>query len=221
MELLRVNNEIVYDVAIVDYSMGNLFSIQAACSKVGLKSIITSNSDIILSAKSVILPGVGAFGEGMNNLRKLNLHNCLKTVIDNNTPLIGICLGMQLLFTMSSEFGNHSGLNFIDGEVLKFNFNKNKYKVPIPHVGWNKIQKVSKDCLNGLLNDNNDDDFMYFVHSFYVIPKNKNIITSYSSYYGFKFCSSIQFNNITAFQFHPEKSSYNGLKIYESIKNQF
>ena len=211
-----MNNKKQIDVAIIDYKMGNLFSIQAACAKVGLESIITSNHDTILSAKSVILPGVGAFGEGMEHIKKLNLDLTIKLIINNNTPLIGICLGMQLLFSKSLEFGVHNGLNVIDGEVLKFNFNMHEKRVPVPHIGWNKIRKNSEDC--DLLNSNDDGDFMYFVHSFYVLPKNKDIITSYANYYGFKFCSSIKFDNITAFQFHPEKSGAKGLKIYETLK---
>lgn len=214
-----MNNKNQIDVAIIDYRMGNLFSIQAACKKVGLKSKISSEYDTILSAKSVILPGVGAFGEGMNNIKNLNLDFTIKSVIDNKTPLIGICLGMQVLFTKSEEFGAYDGLNVIEGDVCKFSFKKKEQYIPVPQIGWNKIYKSSKKAKTiDYLENNEDGDFMYFVHSFYVSPKNKNLITSQADYFGHKFCASIKHDNIIAFQFHPEKSGDNGLNIYKALR---
>ena len=207
------------DIAIIDYRMSNLYSVKAACEKVGLSSIITSNSDEIKDAKIAILPGVGAFGEAMKNLDSLKLKNSILDFVQSGKPLIGICLGMQLLFDESDEFGKQKGLGLIPGIVKKFKPNDTSdIKYPVPQIGWNKITQSMAGWKNTLLEDNNNGDFMYFVHSYFVNPKNKNDVVSLTTYGDQKYCSSVKKENIFATQFHPEKSGEIGLKIYKKLK---
>lgn len=208
------------NVAIIDYEMGNLFSVQHACRNVGLNPIITNNNNILSEAHAAILPGVGAYKTAMDNLSKLDLINPIKDFIISGKPFLGICLGLQLLFTESEEFGHTKGLDIISGSVKKFpTYSELKKKIKIPQVGWNRIKKPAN--LNGHWNrytmkDIKDDTFMYFVHSYYVIPENKNNILTVTDYEGIQYCSGVFNNNIDAFQFHPEKSSVEGLKIYKN-----
>lgn len=211
-------------IAIVDFGMGNLFSVKHMCSHVGMDAKITSSKQEILSADAVILPGVGAFGDAMDTLRKLDLVDTLKKVAMSNKPLIGICLGMQLLMSKSYEFGKHKGLDIIKGDVIHFDnpMNKSK-KLKVPHIGWNRIylakkistqdDKWSKTLLKGLSNN----EFMYFVHSFYVRPVNSDIILSITKYGNIEFCSSFQYKNIFGCQFHPERSGLQGMIIYRNL----
>jgi len=210
------------DVAIINLKLSNLHSVSAACRKVGLKSKVTSDKIIISKAKAIILPGVGSFSEAMTRIKKLNLEEVIKSCIDKGKPFLGICLGMQVLFSKSEEFGNSKGLSIFKGDVKNFNFyKKNNYKYPVPHVGWNKINvsKKKNKSRNVILKDIKNSEFMYFVHSFFVIPKNKDIILTKSNYGKEDFCSSIVSKNIYAFQFHPEKSGIEGLKIYKNFKS--
>ena len=210
------------DVAIIDYKMSNLFSVQAACEKVGLSSTITSDKKEILDAKIAILPGVGAFGEAMKYLSDLKLDDTIFQFVDSGKPFVGICLGLQLLFDSSEEFGDYSGLGLIKGKVKKFNFySHNSTKYPVPQIGWNKISRNGSTWEKTLLCNNASDDFMYFVHSYYVVPKNKNVTLSKTTYGNTEYCSSIQQNNIFACQFHPEKSGVIGLNIYKTLKKEY
>ena len=210
------------DVAIIDYKMSNLHSVQAACIKVGLTSVITSDSSQILSAKIAILPGVGAFGEAMSHLVESKLDECIYSFIDSGKPFIGICLGLQLLFDSSKEFGDYKGLGIIRGTVKKFQFSKNEsIKYPVPQIGWNKIVQNGVEWDQTLLEKNKDNDFMYFVHSYYVEPKDDSIILSKTTYGNTEYCSSIKYKNIFATQFHPEKSSEVGLNIYKTVKRNY
>jgi imidazole glycerol-phosphate synthase subunit HisH len=207
------------DVAIIDYKMSNLFSVQTACKKVGLSSVITSDKNEILNAKIAILPGVGAFGEAMKYLRESKLDNSIHEFVDTGKPFVGICLGLQLLFDSSEEFGDYKGLGLIKGKVKKFNFHSNNStKYPVPQIGWNKISMNGSSWEKTLLCNNTNGDFMYFVHSYYVEPQMKNIILSSTIYGNTEYCSSIQQNNIFACQFHPEKSGEIGLNIYINLK---
>ena len=210
------------DVAIVDYKMSNLFSVQAACEKVGLSSVITSDNNQILDAEICILPGVGAFGEAMKSLRDSKLDKAIHGFVETEKPFLGICLGLQLLFDSSEEFGDCSGLGLIKGKVKKFKFHSdNSTKYPVPQIGWNKINKTNNSWDDTLLCNNTDNDFMYFVHSYYVEPQMKNIILSSTVYGNTEYCSSIQQNNIFACQFHPEKSGEIGLNIYKNLKKDY
>lgn len=215
-------------VAIIDYGLCNFFSVQHACEYVGLKSILTSDKSKIMVADAAILPGVGAFGDAMNNLRNLDLITPIKEFIKSGKPFMGICLGMQLLLSESEEFGNHKGLNIIEGCVAKFPAkNSSNKKNNVPQIGWNQIFRPSfaketywnKSPLKNIKNG----EFMYFVHSYYPIPVNTETVLSTTTYEETKFCSSIKWRNVFAFQFHPEKSAREGIKIYKNwasiIKN--
>lgn len=212
-------------VAIVDYGMGNLFSVKHACEYVGMEANITSLPQEIKSADAVILPGVGAFGNAMKALRNLDLVGVLQDVVASDTPLMGICLGMQLLMTESYEFGWHKGLEIIQGQVIRFDNPKDGLrKLKVPQVGWNRIHRFNRDQdsqndpwadtpLEGLT----DGEFMYFVHSFVAQPEDPSLTLSTSRYGHIEFCSSLRYKNIFACQFHPERSSYQGLKVYSNF----
>lgn len=212
-------------IIIVDYQLGNLFSVNQACKKIGMNASISSDFNEIKSADGLILPGVGAFKQAMTNLKKLDLIQPLNDFVNSEKPLFGICLGLQLLFSKSEEFGHTDGLGYVKGSVKKFDLKKispkeNDYK--IPNIGWNKIiqndnQKWNKTPLYNIENNS----FMYFVHSYYIDPKEKNVITTFSKYGNFTYPSSISTKNIFATQFHPEKSGEIGLKIYNNwaLKN--
>ena len=210
------------DVAIIDYKMSNLFSVQAACEKVGLNSIITSDHNQILDAKVCILPGVGAFEEAMKYLRSSKLDRTIYDFINTGKPFLGICLGLQLLFESSEEFGNSGGLGLIKGTVKKFKpYSNNLTKYPVPQIGWNKINKVTPLWGKSLLRENICGDFMYFVHSYFVEPEVKSLVVSSTTYGNIEYCSSIQKNNIFACQFHPEKSGEKGLNLYRNLKKDY
>jgi len=208
------------DVAIIDYQMSNLHSVQAACERVGLQSTITADPHEILAAKSAILPGVGAFGVAMQHLVNSGLDKVIHHYLDTGKPLIGICLGLQLLFEESEEFGNYKGLGVIQGTVKKFQFTMgNGVRYPVPQVGWNRI-KQSRSWQDSLLQENHNGEFMYFVHSYYVKPDKKNVTLATTTYADLDYCSVIQKENLIATQFHPEKSGKSGLKFYEQLKTK-
>jgi len=207
----------MYDVAIINYEMGNLYSVSSACNNAGLKSIITNEESTILKSKSIILPGVGCFKQAMENIKKKKLDKTLLIFFKTGKPIIGICLGMQLFFERSDELGGSNGLGLIKGEVIsnsKYFFNKNNEHL---NIGWNEIFFQKK---NNLLKNCNNSSRMYFIHSYFCKPKNKEIISSESKINDEIFCSSISYRNIECFQFHPEKSGKEGLKIYSSLKNK-
>ena len=207
------------DVAIIDYGMSNLHSVQAACNKVGLLSVITGDSEQILDAKIAILPGVGAFGEAMSHLAESGLDECILRFVQSGKPFIGICLGMQLLFDQSEEFGIYKGLGLIRGTVKKFKFySKGNIKYPIPQICWNRVRQKSSSWEDTLLLNNKNDDFMYFIHSYFVEPEDEKLILATTTYGDQEYCSAIKYNNIFATQFHPEKSGTTGMKVYEQLK---
>jgi len=207
-------------VAIIDYRAGNLYSVQHACSFIGLDSIITSDKKEILKADGAILPGVGAFGEAMDNLREMDLIRPIEDFVASGKPFMGVCLGLQLLFSESEEFGLHKGLNLIEGKVIKFPNKNNKGQIiKVPQIGWNQISPPKSDqdiWKNSPLASTTSGEFMYFVHSFYVVPSSREDLLSSTNYEGIEYCSSVQRNNIFATQFHPEKSAIEGIKIYQN-----
>jgi glutamine amidotransferase len=207
-------------VAVIDIKMGNLFSVKHACEFAGLEPVITTDISTILESRALILPGVGAFGDAMNTLGEMDLLKPIKEFVESGRPMMGICLGMQLLFTESNEFGPHRGLGIIEGSVIKFpSKNQQNETIKVPHVGWSGIFQSDfsrKDWVNSPLDKIRNGEFMYFVHSFYPIPQNQNIILSTTSYEGTKFCSSVQLGNVFACQFHPEKSGRAGIYIYKN-----
>jgi len=204
------NNKIV----IIDYNMGNLRSVQKAFEKSGCAAVITNDIKKIQDADKIVLPGVGAFRDGMKHLEKLGLIGVLSNeVLKCKKPFLGICLGMQLLANKSFENGETRGLGFINAEVLKFDFIENNDTLKVPHVGWNNVKYThNKNILFEQVEDNSD---FYFVHSYYFKPK-EDVSTSITDY-GIDFVSSVRKNNIYAFQFHPEKSQKVGLKVISNF----
>lgn len=205
-------------VIILDYQLGNLFSVKQACDKVGIESEISFDKSKILDAEAIILPGVGAFIEAMKNLEKLDLISPLKDFLELGKPLFGICLGQQLLFTESEEFGSSKGLDVIPGVIKKFpNEIGGIRNIKVPQIGWNKIFSKENSWSNSPLREINEGAYMYFVHSYYVMPENNINIISTTNYEGLEYCSSaIKKPNIFATQFHPEKSGELGLSIYKN-----
>ena len=199
-------------IAIIDYGLGNVRSVFGAVKKVGFEPILTADYDTLAKAEKLILPGVGAFGNGMNNLRELGLVDILnELVITKKKPLLGICLGAQLLSKVSYEFGKHAGLGWLDAEVIRLE-PKNE-DIRIPHVGWNDFQKT-KDSI--LTNDIPSDALFYYVHSYHIKCNNLSIIAG-TCHYGVTFTAAVIQDNIYATQFHPEKSQISGLKMLQNF----
>ena len=201
-------------IAIIDYGMGNLRSVQKGFERVGREAVVTSDAKTILSAGKVVLPGVGAFPDCMRNLEQNGLIDVVHQTIKSGKPFLGICLGLQLLFTESEEFGISKGLDIIKGRVVRFKIQDSTLKVP--HMGWNSISIKRRAPA---LQDVPDNSHVYFVHSFHVVPENKNVIATTTDY-GIEFVSSIWKDNIFAVQFHPEKSQTLGLSILKRFGEQ-
>ena len=197
-------------IVIIDYGMGNLRSVQKAFEKIGFEARLTRNKNEIRRASAVVLPGVGAFKDCMENLQKYGLIEILLRSVEKGIPYLGICLGLQVLFSESEEFGSHRGLDLIKGKVVRF--------VPdlehkVPHMGWNTIEiEREVPMLQGIASG----DFFYFVHSYYVIPEKTDWISSFTTF-NEPFVSSIWKENLFATQFHPEKSQQKGLRILENF----
>jgi glutamine amidotransferase len=197
-------------IVIVDYGMGNLRNVQKAFEKIGFAARLTRNKNEIERASAIVLPGVGAFKDCMENLEKHGLVEPLLRSIEKGKPYLGICLGLQILFSESEEFGSHKGLDLIKGRVVRF-VPDPEHKVP--HMGWNTIEKEKEiPVLQGI----ESGDFFYFVHSYYVIPGQTQWASSLTTY-GKPFVSSIWKENLFATQFHPEKSQQKGLRILENF----
>ena len=212
------------DVAIIDYKISNMFSVKSVCNFFGLHVDIVNEREQILNARAAILPGVGTFSAGMYNLKELQLEEVIFEFIASGKPFMGICLGMQLLMSDSEEFGYHKGLDIIQGSVKKLpQMNDKSEKIRIPNIGWERIitkQPGEKSTWpQSAVQDISDNELMYFVHSFYVMPTDPQIVTTKTNYEGFEFCSSIAFQNIFASQFHPEKSGLVGLTIFKNFSD--
>lgn len=208
-------------VAIIDYGLGNLFSIDNACDRVGLKTIITSDVEVIRNADALILPGVGAFGDAMETLQEKSLTGAIYDFVKTGKPFLGICLGMQLMFSESEEFGSYKGLNLIPGRIVKFPEKNEKGEfIRVPQIQWNQIYKNDhevweKSPLKGI----QEGTYMHFVHSYYAIPVVKNTVLTYSEYEGVRYASAVVKDNLVGIQYHPEKSSDEGLKVYQNWAN--
>ena len=204
-------------IAVIDYGMGNLRSVQKALETVGARAIVTRKPADILSASSVVLPGVGAFKDCMTNLRQYGLVDVVHKSIQSGKPFLGICLGLQLLFDQSEEFGQVPGLKVLSGDVVgfadKISNSTSGTLFKIPHMGWNTVQ-VQKS--NPLFKSIPDESYFYFVHSYYIVPTQPDVIAS-TTQYGIEFVSSIHHENIYAFQFHPEKSQKLGLTLLKNF----
>jgi glutamine amidotransferase len=201
-------------IAIIDYGMGNLRSVQKGFERVGREAVVTSDAKTILNASKVVLPGVGAFPDCMRNLREYGLIDVVLQSINSGKPFLGICLGLQLLFTESEEFGLSKGLDVIKGRVIRFRLSDASLK--IPHMGWNAVSIKRRPPA---LLDVPDNSYVYFVHSFHVVPEDKSVIATTTDY-GREFVSSVWKDNIFAVQFHPEKSQALGLSILKRFGEQ-
>ncbi len=199
-------------IAIVDYGMGNLRSVQKGLQRVGVPAEVTRDAGRIGGAAGVVLPGVGAFGACMENLRACGLVEVVRSVIERGTPFLGICLGLQLLFDESEEFGPVAGLGVFRGRCVRFRARAD-HDFRIPHMGWNQVRpRRDVPHLDGIA----DGTFVYFVHSYYVVPEDPALIATTTAY-GDEFVSAIARDNVFACQFHPEKSQRAGLRILENF----
>ena len=202
-------------IAIIDYGMGNLRSVQKGFEKVGFEAVVTADPKVVLEADKVVLPGVGAFRDCIRNLEEGGFIEPILKVVRDGRPFLGICLGLQLLFTESEEFGLHRGLDIIPGRVVRFPEGMSEYgeKLAVPHMGWNQLAvKSGSPVLAGIPDGTN----VYFVHSYYVRPDDPSVVSTTTGY-GIEFCSSVWKDNVVATQFHPEKSQEQGLKILKNF----
>lgn len=212
-------------VAIVDYGLGNLFSIRQACARAGLDTVLVSEASGVAAAHALILPGVGAFGDAMATLRRLDLVAAIQDFAASGRPLMGICLGVQLLMSRSFEFGEHQGLNIIRGDVRHLGTPVlGARPLKVPQIGWNGIvpapspgrEEWSGTMLEGIARN----EHMYFIHSYVVVPDDSAVVLSTSRYGDQVFCSSVQSGRIFACQFHPERSGPAGLAVYQNLRRQ-
>lgn len=209
-------------IAIIDYGMGNLRSVEKAFASVGHHAVVTRDRRVIDDASHVVLPGVGAFADCMANVTRYGLIDPIRQAIGKGKPFLGICLGLQLLFTQSEEFGVHQGLGIISGAVTRFSFGDytatdrspgTKDALKVPHIGWNAIVlKREAPLFKGI----ESGAQVYFVHSYYVQPSDPSVISTVTEY-GHTFVSSVWRDNIIACQFHPEKSQSVGLRMIRNF----
>ena len=200
-------------IAIIDYGMGNLRSVQKAFEKMGAQTLITQKVQDLDKAEKIVLPGVGAIKPAVEKLSSLGLIETIKNKIKAGVPFLGICLGFQLLFDKSDEGGNVTGLGIIKGSVRKFKPSAS-HQLKIPHMGWNRLKLEQENC--DLFSNIDNNSYAYFCHSYYVEPQDKSIIATKTEYAD-TFASSIATNNIFGVQFHPEKSQSIGLKILKNF----
>ena len=198
-------------IAVIDYGLGNLRSVSKAVETLGVEVEVTDSSEKIEKADGIILPGVGAFHVGMQNLERLNLLPVLHETISKGTPFLGICLGFQILFSQSEEHGIYSGMNIINGKVKRFT-----HELKIPHMGWNQVEFKIQDSKLKIFNEVSDNSYFYFVHSYYAEPEDQNVIIA-TTEYGREFASVVNKGNVWGVQFHPEKSSDIGLKVLRNF----
>jgi len=201
-------------IAIIDYNMGNLASVKNAFAKLGKETVVENDPSKFKEYDKLILPGVGAFGDAMEHLIERDMVEAIKEFAISGKPMLGICLGMQLLFESSQEFGKHKGLGLIKGNVVKFDSSKFDEPLKIPHMGWNRMFTKEHPLFENLDNEH----YLYFVHTYHVECDNPDDIIG-ETYYGYKFTSAVAHNNIMGIQPHPEKSQDNGLKILQNFIN--
>ena len=197
-------------IGIIDYGAGNLKSVEKALLSMGEECMITREAKELLSADKVILPGVGAFGDAMAQLKKYELDKVIQEIVDKNTPFLGICLGLQLLFEGSDESEGVEGLNILEGKIVRI---PDKEGLKIPHIGWNSLELQNNGCLFEGLEQN---PYVYFVHSYYLQAKDEQIVKATTDYSA-RIHASVEKGNVFACQFHPEKSSTVGLHILKNF----
>ena len=199
-------------IAIIDYNMGNLASVKNAFAKLGKDTVVESDPEKFKEYDKLILPGVGAFGDAMEHLNERGMVEAIKAFAASGKPMLGICLGMQLLFESSEEFGAHEGLGLIKGQVVKFDNAAFEEPLKVPHMGWNRMFTKEHPLFENL----DDEHYLYFVHTYHAVCENAEDIIG-ETYYGYKFTSAVAHGNIMGIQPHPEKSHDNGLKILENF----
>jgi imidazole glycerol-phosphate synthase subunit HisH len=199
-------------IAIVDYGMGNLRSVEKGVARAGVPTVVTGDPQQIRSARGVVLPGVGAFGACMENLARGGLADVVREVVRSGTPFLGICLGLQLLFEESEEFGPVRGLGILPGRVVRF-AGPTPIGLKIPQIGWNQL-RIERPVAE--LEGVGESPYVYFVHSYYVVPSDA-ALTVASTEYGVRFTAAVAWKNVFACQFHPEKSQAIGLRILENF----
>ncbi|TWT33728.1 Imidazole glycerol phosphate synthase subunit HisH 1 [Posidoniimonas corsicana] len=197
-------------LAIINYEMGNLRSVQKALEKVGHDAVITDDPAQIAAADKLVLPGVGAYADAIAALRKKRLVEPIQQAIADGRPFLGVCLGMQLLFDVSYEDGEHQGLGVVPGRVVKFDVPR---ELKVPHMGWNQAAFAKPTRLFSGVQDN---AYFYFVHSYYVVPEDEGVVAARCDY-GSPFCAAIERDNLFATQFHPEKSQADGLRVLKNF----
>lgn len=203
-------------IVIVDYGLGNLFSIKQALAAVGAEAVFSSKAEDLKNCDGILLPGVGAFADAMNRLRELNLIEVIQKAAHDGKPILGVCLGLQLLFEQSHEFGLHKGLGLIPGEVVRFPEQHDGIKLTVPFIGWNRLVLTPQGKDHPLLGTLKQATNIYFVHSYYVSPKSQAEILARCEYQGFAFPAVVRYKNTVGIQGHPEKSSEQGLEIYKN-----
>tara|TARA_B100001250_G_scaffold147843_1_gene126630 strand:- start:18675 stop:19334 length:660 start_codon:yes stop_codon:yes gene_type:complete len=208
-------------ITIIDYDNGNLESVYRACDYVGMTPKISSSQSEINQSDAIILPGVGAFGDAMKSLKDRNLIDPIYSFIKTGKIVVGICLGMQLFLNKSEESGEENGLGLIEGECMHFSKFFEKKNNKVPQIQWNTIYSENKINFKEMspFSSIKQNEFMFFVHSFFVKTKNKNDILALSKYGNIEYCSALQKDNIIGMQFHPEKSGPKGIEIYDNIKD--
>ena len=197
-------------IAIIDYQMGNLRSVQKGFEKVGHEAMITSDPAELAKGERIVLPGVGAFGDAIAELRRRNLVEPIKEAVASGKPFLGICLGLQLLFDVGYENGEFEGLGILRGKCVRFDL---PHEFKVPHMGWNRCTIKRKAPI---LKNTADGTFFYFVHSYYVIPEDPGVVALEADY-GHPFCAAVWKDNLFATQFHPEKSQEEGLKLLKAF----
>lgn len=203
-------------ITIIDYGVGNILSIKNAINYMGEDVNYSNDPETILNSTHVILPGVGSFPSAMEKLQKLNLVKCIKKISNSGIYMLGICLGMQLLFKKSNEQKISNGLALLDGEIEKISNISGTNSIKVPHIGWNSLI-IDNQHMNPLLKNISKEDFFYFVHSFVLKEAKKNYLTCYTQYSNISFPSLINYKNIYGCQFHPERSGKSGIKIINNF----
>tara|TARA_B100001059_G_C17816357_1_gene575513 strand:+ start:1684 stop:2325 length:642 start_codon:yes stop_codon:yes gene_type:complete len=203
-------------IIIVNYGLGNILSLERSIKNLNYEVCTTSNTHVIANASKVILPGVGSYGFAVSKLKELGIFEALNICKEKNTPILGICLGMQLLFDTSLEFGVNHGLGFIEGKIIPIR-QETKKQIKIPNINWLKISKNKINNNQVLLNNLSIEDRFYFIHSYFVKVKFKESVVAYSKYYDVEIPAIVNKKNIYGCQFHPEKSANSGLKILKNF----
>ena len=198
-------------IAIIDYGVGNLFSLCSSFQRIGAQAVVTSDPQVIAAADKLVLPGVGAFGDAIGKLSAMGLDTLVKEQASKGKPILGICLGMQMLFEKSYEYGEHEGLGLLKGSVIPME-GKIPQNLKIPHISWNALHFTGKSKLLRYLEDG---DFVYFVHSYYADPCDDSLIAT--TEYGAELTTAVELGNVMGCQFHPEKSGEVGLKILRAF----